>query len=168
MKKNYAWHFVGDRLRDGRPVPPAGVWLEHEGPLEMCESGLHFSYSAFDTLKYAPGPTLCLVEVGGLVLLGKDKGVCTRRKIIARKDASKALRYFARLQALAVVHLWEAPEVVLDFLMTGDLALRSAAWSAAWSAARSAAWSAARSAAESAAREGWDGMAEEAFSEHLD
>ena len=29
MKKNLAWHFVGDRLRDGRPVPKDGEWLEH-------------------------------------------------------------------------------------------------------------------------------------------
>jgi hypothetical protein len=39
------------------------------------------------------------------------------------------LRYFARIQALSVVHLWTEcpPDVVLDFLMTGDESLRAAA-----------------------------------------
>ena len=35
------YHFVGSTLRDGRPVPPDGEWLVHDGPVEMCASGLH-------------------------------------------------------------------------------------------------------------------------------
>lgn len=35
-----AYHFVGTTLRDGRPVPPDGVWLEHDGPIAIRESGL--------------------------------------------------------------------------------------------------------------------------------
>jgi hypothetical protein len=37
------WHFTGPTLRDGRPLPADGEWLEHAGPLVMCESGLHMS-----------------------------------------------------------------------------------------------------------------------------
>lgn len=33
-----AYHFVGDTLRDGRPVPPDGEWLRHIGPIHMCEA----------------------------------------------------------------------------------------------------------------------------------
>src|SRR5574337_381561 len=91
-----AWHFVGDKLRDGSPVPDDGVWLEHGGPLIMCESGLHASRDPFDALRYAPGPILCRVECGGIVFEEKDKLVCSQRRIIARKDATEGLRYFAR------------------------------------------------------------------------
>lgn len=162
-----AYHFVGDRLRDGRPVPPDGAWLEHDGPLVLCETGLHASRHPFDALGYAPGPILCRVEIGGTIIESEDKLVAVRRRIVARADATEALRYFARMQALCVIHLWrdDPPDVVLDWLMTGDEMLRSAAESAARSAAESAAWSAAwsaaRSAAWSAAREDWAALVSE-------
>src|SRR5690606_38045619 len=38
-----AYHFVNDTLRDGRPVPSDGEWLEHDGPIAICKSGLHAS-----------------------------------------------------------------------------------------------------------------------------
>ena len=56
-----AWHFLnGDTLRDGTKATADGEWLEFNGKLEMCESGLHFSrlphqYAAdaeFDALVY--------------------------------------------------------------------------------------------------------------------
>lgn len=152
----YAWHFVGNRLRDGRPVPRNGVWLEHQGPIEICARGLHASLDPFDALQYAPGPILCLVEVDGVEVQQDDKLVCRRRKIVARMDATKMLRYFSQMQALSVVDKWDAPEVVLDYLMTGDESLREVARAAArdaWvageaaGAAGEAAWAAARAAA---------------------
>ena len=146
-----AWHFVGDTLRDGRPVPQDGKWLVHQGPLVICQSGLHASLDPFDALQYAPGPILCLVECDGDIHHQRDKLVCRRRRIVARRDATEGLRYFARMQALSVAHLWEPPDVVLDYLMTGDEVNRDAALSAAWAAALSAAWSAAWSAARDAA-----------------
>lgn len=144
-----AYHFTGKTLRDGSPIPPIGEWLEFTGPVKMCESGLHASRDPFDALQYAPGPFLHKVECDGIVEEQSDKLVCTRRKIIASFDATEMLRYFARMQALSVVHLWDAPDVVLDFLMTGDEALRDAAWDAAW-AAWAAAWDAARAARDAA------------------
>ena len=154
MKTERAWHFVGDTLRDGRPVPKDGVWLVHEGPVKMCESGLHASTSAFDALQFAPGATLCLVDCADVVAREVDKLVCRRRRIVARMDATELLRYFARMQAVSVLHLWESdpPDVVLDYLMTGDESLRAAAWAAAWAAAGDAAWAAAGDAAGDAAR----------------
>ena len=151
-----AYHFVGPTLRDGRPVPPDGEWLEHDGPCVMCESGLHASRHPFDALRYAPGSTLCMVECEDVVEEDSDKFVCRRRRIVRRIDATDLLRRFARAQASKVLHLWDAPQVVRDYLATGDESLRSAArsaaWSAAWSSASaSAAWSAARAAAWSSA-----------------
>ncbi len=154
-----AWHFVGDTLRDGRPVPPDGVKLLHTGPVVPCESGLHASEHPFDALQYAPGPVLCLVECGGSIAYDgnpRDKLACSERTIVARMDATDMLRYFARQQALRVVHLWDAPDVVLDYLMGDEASMaaaRDAAWAAARAAALDAAWDAARAAARAAA---WD------------
>ena len=127
----YAWHFVGKTLRDGSPIPEDGKWLEVAQPIKMCERGLHASRQPFDALTYAPGETLCFVEIGGEIIEGYDKLVATRRKIITRMDATEMLRYFARMQAISVIHLWDAPDVVCDYLMIGDESLRDAAWAAA-------------------------------------
>jgi len=129
-----AWHFVGETLRDGSPIPKDGAWLKYDGPLEMCVSGLHASREPFDALAYAPSSTLCLVDCRGRLIETKDKIVCSERRIVARMNAADMLSYFARMQALSVVHLWNAPDIVLDFLMTGDESLRAAAWDAAWAA----------------------------------
>ena len=148
-----AWHFLyaGNKLRDDRKAPKDGVVLRHAGKLKICESGLHASIRPADALKYAPGPILCLVECGGKIAHQPDKLVCTERTIIARMDVTEMLLYYARMRALSVVHLWDAPDVVLDYLMTGDESIRDAAWAAAWAAARAAAWAAARAAAWDAA-----------------
>ena len=131
MKRNLAWHFTGPNLRDGTPIPRAGKWLQFDGNLVLCETGLHASRQPFDALQFAPGNLLHLVDVGGTIIEDNDKLVCSRRKIIVSMDADPLMRYFARMQALSVVHLWDAPDVVLDFLM-GDDAARAAARDAAW------------------------------------
>jgi hypothetical protein len=151
MNSILAWHFTGDTLRDGSPIPPVGEWLRYEGKVVMCESGLHASVHPFDALHYAPGPILHRVECRDVVETQSDKIVCRERRIISSMDATEMLRYFARMQALSVVHLWDAPDVVLDYLMTRDGAIRDAAWVAAWVAARDAAGVAARVAALAAA-----------------
>ena len=152
-----AYHFVGDTLRDGRPVPPDGEWLTHDGPCVMCESGLHASEHPYDALQYAPGAILCLVEIEDEVARQDDKLLCRRRKIIARIDATQLLRRFARLCALDVIHLWDAPKIVLEYLETGDESKRAAAWAAAGDAAGDAAGAAAGDAAGAAAwAAAWD------------
>lgn len=150
-----AYHFVGNTLRDGRPVPPDGEWLIHDGPVVLCESGLHASVHPFDALQYAPGDTLCYCEYRGQIIHESDKFVAEQRRIVTRMDATEMLHYYARMQAISVAHLWEPPDVLLDFLMTGDRSLR-ATW-AAWDAASpvQAAWAAcdpARAPARAAAR----------------
>jgi hypothetical protein len=153
-----AWHFVSDTLRDGRPVPADGEVLVHEGPLKLCASGLHASKNILDALRYAPGSTICRVEVGGEIIHGNDKLlVCSERTILWRVSGERILRKFARMCALDVMHLWDAPDIVVQYLKTGDESIRAAARDAAWDAARAAAraadWAAARAAARDAA---WD------------
>ena len=149
-----AWHFVGETLRDGRPVPPDGEWLEHTGELVMCDAGLHASRRLLDALKYAPGVTLCRVRVDGRIIEeSDDKLVASRRKIIWRIDAERVLRAFARWCAVQVLDQWAAPEVVVMFLLTGDESLRAKARDAAWDAAGDTAGDAARAATRSATRD---------------
>ena len=148
-----AWHFVGATLRNGDPVPPDGEWLEYGGKLEMCERGLHASRRLIDALQYSPGSTICRVRCDGEIVEGNDKLVCSRRKIVWRLDGEVLLRDFARWCARSVLHLWDAPLVVVQYLESGDEPLRAAARDAAWAAARAAAWAAAAPAAWAAA---WD------------
>jgi len=75
-------------------------------------------------------------------------------------------REFACWCALSVIHLWDAPKVVIQYLETQDESIRDAAmaawdaaWDAAWveraaerAAARAAIWGAAQTAAWDAAR----------------
>ena len=151
---NEAFHFIkGDKLRDGSTAPPNGKWLKYKGPIVICKSGLHASYRVADALIYARGNTLCLVELDGIVDTQCDKVVASKRKIIARFDATELLRADARASALSVIKNWKSkvPQVVLDWLTTGDESLRAAAESAAESATRPGPMYAAMSAAISAA-----------------
>lgn len=180
MSNIYGWHFLyeGHKLRDGTTAPKNGKWLEVKDPV-ICMKGLHGSLTPYDALRYAPGPILCLCEFSDPVDKHKDKFVSTRRRIIARMDATEMLRYYARMQALSIVHLWDAPGVVLDYLMTGDESIQSAAYSAAklavgfaavlaagfaaWSAVESAAGFAAGSAVWSASRQDFNTLVYECF-----
>ena len=161
-----AYHFVGRSLRDERPVPPDGEWLEHKAPLIMCESGLHASEHPFDALSYAPGQTLCLVELDGEYIRDADKIVASRRRILRRLDAAPLLHEFARWCALQVIHLWDAPPVVREYLETGRediVAATAAAARAAAEAATATRAAGAAVAARAAQREKFKQMVEQAF-----
>jgi hypothetical protein len=150
-----AWHFVADKLFDGRPIPADGVPLIHDGEIVPCKQGLHASVRLIDALEYASGETLCRVSCTGKVVLEDDKLTCSQRTILWRIDATTVLREFARHCALDVAHLWDMPSVVREYLETGrddlmaaaEAAAEAAAWDAAWDAADAAAWATAGAAA---------------------
>ena len=149
------WHWLNEEqeLRDGRPAPADGEWLEHEGELRMCKEGLHWSKRVLDSLQYAQGPVLCRVETRGETLHESDKSVSRERLILWRVHLpDEVLRGFARQCALDVIHLWDAPDVVREYLGTGDESLRYSAWKSAWPGA--SAWTGARYSAWASA---WDG-----------
>lgn len=149
-----AYHFTSDTLRDGRAIPPIGEWLEHEGEITPCESGLHASVNPFDALGFAPGGQLHLVEIEGEIAEhGDNKIVGRRRKILATVDAENMLWDFARWCALQMIDLWDAPDIVREYLETGDESKRAAARAAAMDAARAASRAASRDAAMDAARD---------------
>ena len=156
MRKSVlAWHFTkGNKLRDGRPVPPIGEWLIHTGDVSMCRSGLHASIRLFDSIGFAPGGTLHRVECEDVIQKDSDKLVCRRRRILATMNESRAdqmFRRFARIAAYTVLDKWDAPKVVRRWLETGDESIRAAARAAAGAAAGDVAWAAARAAAGAAA-----------------
>jgi hypothetical protein len=146
-----AYHFVGAKLRDGSVIPPDGEWFEVAPPVVLCQHGLHGSEHPFDALTYAPGDTLCIVDLDGEIVRGDDKLVASKRRIVARIDAEQLLFDFARWAASQVLHLWKAPDVVTQFLATGNPSLRAAAWDSARDSARDSAWGVARAAAGDAA-----------------
>jgi len=159
-----AWYFseASKKLRfDDRRDIAIGVTHTAEGKLELCQRGLHASVKAFDALSYAPGNIVWRVRLGGEILEGDDK-LCARERtyIAGGVEAEETLRKFSRRVALDVIHLWDAPEVVRQYLETGDGSLRAAAWAAARDAPRDAAWAAARAAAWDAA---WDAARDAAW-----
>ena len=141
---------MGKTLRDGSPIPRTGKWLKYDGPIKICESGLHASRKPSDAVKYAPGVNLCLVECRGIVAEQSDKFVCAERRIIVRDDMTEMLRWYARQSALAVVDLYPngGDDAVFDFLMTGDAAANAATY--ATYAAANATYAAAYAAANAA------------------
>ena len=148
-KREIAYHFTGDKLRDGRDVPAIGEWLEHKGPAVLCQSGLHASRTPFQAFSFAPGFQLHKVEIAGIVAETDNKLVATKRKIIASLDAKEIILSFARKQALSVIHLYDCPQVLREWLETGDPAKQKDASAAAFAA--NAAASAAANAANAAA-----------------
>src|SRR6516225_193989 len=141
------WHFTSDTLRDGSPIPPIGEWLIFPGEPAICERGLHSSRHPMDALIFAPGKWLHKVEMYGITEEDPDKVVGKGRKILSTIDSLDVLRQCARKYASDVLHLWNPPEFVVEYLKTGNESLRGLAWAAA----RAAAWGATRAAAMAAA-----------------
>ena len=165
MKSVLAWHFTGDKLRNGEAIPKQGEWLEIDGKPIMCKRGLHASRHPYDALKHAPGAALHRVRLDGTILIGNDKLVATRRKIIwtLPPEIMQPLMWdFVRYCARSVLHLWDAPDVVKQYLKTGDeslkaaslaasrATLRAASRDASWDASRAALWDASRDASRAA------------------
>ena len=94
----------------------------------LCQAGLHASISPFDALQYAKSETLWEVDIGGKILKGDDKIVGTERKYIRKLDTTDICDKFARMCALDVIYLWDAHDVVIKFLKTGDESLREEAY----------------------------------------
>ena len=107
-----SWHFLANDRRfghdDGNIAAPGYVYSV-EGPIKLCEWGLHASERAIDALRYAPGNMIGRVVLSGEIIRGDDKLVATHREYLWIADAEETLRSFARWSALQVIHLWNAP-----------------------------------------------------------
>ena len=161
MKSVTGWWFTKDHKLphgDNRKIK-IGITHEIKGKIIPCEKGLHLSRNILDALKYANGTIIYRVKGHGTVIPHGnpiDKYACSHRTYVAGGiDIDETLRKFSRLCALDVIHLWDAPNIVKEYLQTGNEQLRAAARAAAWdtarAATRAAAWDTARAAAWSAA-----------------
>jgi hypothetical protein len=75
----------------GAQWPPAGAWLEVDGPLEACASGVHAC--SRDALAYWLGEELWEVELGGEIV---DEGtvlVAGRGRLLSRIDRWPAVSF---------------------------------------------------------------------------
>lgn len=92
-----AWHFLPatGRTRYSDELVTLGGTLTATGALKLCENGMHASVRASDALRYAPGWTICRVELSGEILVGDDKVCARHRKVIAMADAKRALLHHA-------------------------------------------------------------------------
>ncbi len=157
-----AWYFSAAdcRLRygDGRLIEVGATHTVTVTP-SPCNAGLHGSRNIMDALANAPGTVIWRVSIADSIAEQRDKLCGKSRTYLWGYDAYSVLRDFARKCALDVAHLWKIPEVVRQYLETGDepqryaarAAARDAAWDAAGYAARDAAGAAARDAAWAAA-----------------
>ena len=137
-----AWHFCATRagrpvLRDGSPALGVGETETYDGALGLRTSGLHACPRAIDALTYAPGLWVRRVECDD-VLAGVERIVCRRRTVLADADAMLVVADWMRWCALRVVDIWDCPEVVREWLKTGDPKLR--AWARAEARAARDAW----------------------------
>jgi hypothetical protein len=172
-----AWHFLSEDRHTGyspRVLVETGQTLTHDGPLELCESGLHASVRAIDALQFAPGPIICRVKLGGEMKHDNDKSVARERTVLWMFDAANVLHEMACCSATAALLIagvddprsWTAIEAKRAWLRGEiDDAQLAAAWDAArdaagdaagdaaWDAGRAAAWDATRAAAWDAARD---------------
>ena len=94
-----AWHFLpaDGRLQFGaRSKVKVGQTLRRDpAKLSLCNYGLHASVRPLDALKYAPGPVVCRVRLGGTIIEDDDKCVASRRTVLWMADAERDLRLFA-------------------------------------------------------------------------
>ena len=171
---DHYYHFIRTN-GDGKPylgysdnrIVTVGETITVGGTPVLCQHGLHASKRILDALEYCPvwDVALCRVELGGTIIRDTDKSVASERTIIAMLGAERTttlLRDFARWCALQVADLWDTPQVVRQYLETGDETLRAsarnaAAARAAWAASARdasawAAWAAAEAADAAAAR----------------
>lgn len=149
-----AWHFIReDWTTWARRIPVVvGESLHVEPPVVLCEWGLHASLDPRDALGHAPGPVVCRVEISGEIVRGDDKLAATYRRVLWAYDASAVLWHFARLCALDVVRLWDPPDVIAQWLRTGNKDTLDDAKQAAWASAWQEAWEHTKWAASNAAR----------------
>ena len=115
-----AYHFLMGNMETGSGTE--GPWTigeerEIEGDLGLCCRGYHSSKSWLDTLNYAPGAMACIVDIPDSrhgTIVGNDKQVSPRRKLLAARDATQVLQLFAcdcaeralRIAGVANEELW--------------------------------------------------------------
>jgi hypothetical protein len=145
MEKIKAWWFepADGKLGngDGR-IPVAGETHTVDCVPKLCEIGMHATKRLIEALYlgFAYSTRLWRVEISGGIKSDYYSLIGKSRKYLWRVDISDVLQKFARKSALDVIHLWEAPDIVIKYLKSGDKSLRRKAL--AISKARAIYWAA--------------------------
>ena len=143
----------------------AGEWVEWDGPLRACESGIH--YCTREQLVHWLQPALYAFESAGKKVAGGDKNICSRGRLLYRIEVwnERTQRRFAAECAERVLPIYEKRfpkdtrprDAILASRQFAFGLIGAAAWDAARAAARAAArdaaWAAAGAAARDAARD---------------
>jgi hypothetical protein len=94
-----AWHFLRDDRRlqfSPHRLVKVGQKLTFKRKPIPCHAGLHASVKLSDALKYAPGPILCRVKLGGMIVPHNDDKVAAQeRTCLGMVDASRLLHELA-------------------------------------------------------------------------
>jgi len=130
MKGKLYWHFAA--LKDGKPVMRDGTIIEigkvySSSRTELCKVGFHGSLEPLDALQYAPGCFVSRRRIMGDLKIGDDKVCGTHCVHEDGFNAESVLKEFSRWCALQVAHLWSIPDIVLEYLQTGNEDIRSVA-----------------------------------------
>lgn len=89
-----AWHFVpddGKLARCGLEVA-AGYIYSEDGPIELCQNGLHGVRRVYDGIRYASGSTLCKVKMWGEIAEQPGLLVARHREVLAVRTVANELR----------------------------------------------------------------------------
>jgi len=98
--KGYKFLTSQNKSYNGDQKWKKGVWVNHKGELELCESGLHASRTPLQSLQYVYGDNWWIVGARGKFKEDKnDKFVCSEMRIIKRLPVKKILVKFAILCA---------------------------------------------------------------------
>jgi hypothetical protein len=115
-----AWYFSTDdlvlRYGDNRKIRTGITHTVDCEPI-LRKQGLHGSKRIIDALDCAPGNIVWRVELTGRMVHGSDKVSATRSQVsVGRRLQRHTEADFARRCALDVIHLWDAPDVVISYL----------------------------------------------------
>ena len=120
-----------------------GVTHTVEPSLDQCDHALHAYRRAIDALRYAHGPVICIVELGGEILHGDTRSFATERTYLEVIDGEALISEFCHRCDLDTLELWErlfgGPGSIRSHLGTGSWGMREWTWQQAWNAPRAAA-----------------------------
>lgn len=112
--------YSADKLSGDKLIPPLGEWQEYHGSSSLKFFGLSAHTNHYTALKYAKGHLLHKVELAGEIYKESNSIFAERRRFVATIDVTELMYEFARGCAWGVIDQWGAPEVVLEYLESGE------------------------------------------------
>jgi len=142
------WHFLGGDRRMRYPpytLVEAGQTYTAEGPLAICQNGMHACAQVLDALCYAPGGVVCRVRLSGERVADADMVCARERTVLWMADAGMLLHEFACAVAERALAEVAARGMPVDQRLVAAIAakrawLRGELSNAGLDAAREGAW----------------------------